>query len=228
MSRTVFDKELQQLVDRMLALGSQVGSNIIDAVDALQQRDMIRSQTLVAADEDINSRRIAIMTDALTLIATQQPMAGDMRLIACVIEISGELERINDYVKGIAKNSLLLGEEPLPDALAEIPQMAQITSEMLSQALGAASQRDFELARSIPARDDEVDVLFNQIYRNLLTYAMENPSSIEQINYLEWVAHNLERAADRVTNICEWVVYAAVGEYVEMDSEVEAPPSLNK
>jgi phosphate transport system protein len=228
MSRTVFDREIQQLVDRMLALGSQVGSNIIDAVDGLQQRDMVRSQELVAADEEINSQWIAIMSDALTLIATQQPMAGDMRLIASVIEITGELERINDYVKGIARNSLLLGPGPLPEALAEIPQMAQITSEMLERALDAASRRDVELARSIPTMDDEVDALFNLIYRNLLTYAMENPSSIEQINYLEWVAHNIERAADRVTNICEWVVYAVVGEYVEMDSEFEAPPSLDR
>jgi phosphate transport system protein len=228
MLRIVFDRELQQLVDRMLALGGQVGINIIDAVDSLRRRDLVWSQMLVAADEEINSRRIAIMTDALTLIATQQPMAGDMRLIASVIEITGELERINDYVKGIARNSLLLGPGPLPEALAEIPRMAQITSEMLDQALDAADRCDVVLARSIPKRDDEVDALFNQTYRNLLTYAMENPSSIEQINYLEWVAHNLERAADRVTNICEWVVYAVVGEYVEMDSEVEAPPSLDR
>jgi phosphate transport system protein len=212
----------------MLDLGSQVGNNILEAVVALQRRDMIGSRRLVAADEEINGRRIAIMIDALSLIATQQPMAGDMRLIASVIEITGELERINDYVKGIARNSMMLGPGPLPEALSELPQMAQITSEMLVQALDAANRRDVELARAIPATDDKVDDLFNQMYGNLLSYAMENPSSIEQINYLEWVAHNLERAADRVTNICEWVVYAVVGEYVEMDSELEAPPSLDR
>lgn len=223
--RMTFDKVLQQLMDRMLSLGSQVGDNIVGAVDALQRRDMIRSQRLVEADEDINRRRIAIMQDALTLIATQQPMAGDMRLIASIIEITGELERINDYVKGIAMNSLMLGPGPLPDALADMPEMAQLTSRMLGEALEAASRKDVEKARAIPEGDDMIDTLFNRIYRNLLSYARENPDSIERVNYLEWVAHNLERAADRVTNICEWVVYAAIGEYVEMDSEYEAPPS---
>lgn len=164
------------------------------------------------------------MNDALTLIATQQPVAGDMRLIASSLEITGELERINDYVKGIARISLMIGPDPIPAALDRLTEMAEMTRYMLQRALDAAAQEDTELARAIPAEDDQVDELFNQIYRNLVTYVTENPSQIEQVNRLEWAAHNLERAADRVINICEWVVYATTAEYIEMDTEVESPP----
>jgi phosphate transport system protein len=165
------------------------------------------------------------MNDALTLIATQQPVAGDMRLIASIIEITGELERINDYAKGIAKNSLMIGSESIPDIVAELPMMAEKTREMLHQALSAVSGRDATMAQSIPAADDEVDALFNQIYGQVMAYAAEKPAAFELVNYLQWALHNLERAADRVTNICEWVVYSATGHYVEMDSEFETPPS---
>jgi phosphate transport system protein len=198
----------------------------MEVVEVLMRRDMIGSQRLIAADQEVNRKRIAIMNDALTLIATQQPMAGDMRRIASALEITGELERINDYVKGIARNSLMLSSGPLPGALDGLPLMAEKTQDMLRRALEAASRRDADLARSIPDDDDEIDDLFNEIYRQLLSYSMENPGAIEQVNFLEWIAHNLERAADRVTNICEWIVYAVDGVYVEMDSEFEAPPSL--
>jgi phosphate transport system protein len=149
-----------------------------------------------------------------------------MRLIASIIEITGELERINDYSKGIAKNSLLIGSMPLPNIPDHMPEMALKTQAMLRRALEAASRRDAELAQIIPDDDDEIDALFNATYRALLTYVADNPGSYKLINYLEWALHNLERAADRVTNICEWVVYNVTGEYVEMDSEFEAPPSL--
>lgn len=226
MIRGTFERELQDLQDRLLALGSVVGENIVKAVDALQQRDSIGAQRLIAGDKDVNRKRIEIMTDALTLIATQQPMAGDMRLIASIIEITGELERINDYSKGIAKNSLLIGSVTIPDVIGHMPEMAQKTQQMLRLALEASSRRDAHAARTIPDADDEIDALFNRTYRGLLTYVADNPGSYELINYLEWALHNLERAADRVTNICEWVVYNVTGEYVEMDSELEAPPEL--
>ena len=224
MIRGTFERELQELQDRLLALGSQVGENIVKAVEVLNQRDAIGAQRLIAGDEEVNRKRIDIMTDALTLIATQQPMASDMRLIASIIEITGELERINDYSKGIAKNSLLIGSVSLPDVIGLMPEMASKTQAMLRGALEASSHRDAELAQEIPKADDEIDALFNVTYRDLLTYVADNPGSYELINYLEWALHNLERAADRVTNICEWVVYNVTGEYVEMDSEFEAPP----
>ncbi len=226
--RTTLDRELSRLEERILTLGHEVEGNIVEAADVLMRRDLPGSQRLIEADEEVNRTRIAIMNDALTLIATQQPMAGDMRRIASALEITGELERINDYVKGIARNSLMLSSGPLPDALEGLPQMAEKTRDMLHRALQAAGSRDADLARSIPKDDDLVDAMFNQIYRQLLNFAMENPGSIEQVNFLEWIAHNLERAADRVTNICEWVVYAVDGEYVEMDSELEAPPPLHE
>jgi len=225
MIRGTFERELRDLQDRLLALGSEVGENIVKAVNVLHQRDLIGARRLIDADKEVNRKRIEIMTDALVLIATQQPMAGDMRLIASIIEITGELERINDYSKGIAKNSLLIGAVSLPDVIGHMPEMASKTQLMLRDALEASSRRDADLARAIPQADDEIDALFNLTYRDLLTYVADNPGSYELINYLEWALHNLERAADRVINICEWVVYNVTGEYIEMDSEFEAPPA---
>ncbi len=225
MIRGTFERELQDLQDRLLALGSEVGENIVKSIAVLQQRDSSGARRIIAADQDVNRKRIAIMNDALVLIATQQPMAGDMRLIASILEITGELERINDYAKGIAKNSLLIGSIALPDIINHMPEMAAKTQAMLRSALEASSRRDADLAREIPEADDEIDALFNLTYRDLLAYAADNPGSYELINYLEWALHNLERAADRVTNICEWVVYNVTGEYIEMDSEFEAPPA---
>jgi phosphate transport system protein len=225
MLRANFEWELQRLQDGTLALGSEVESNIVDVVDILRRRDTIGAQRLIAADQDINRKRIDIMNDALVLIATQQPMAGDMRMIASILEISGELERINDYVKGIARISLMIGPEPMPDAMAVMPVMAEKTRYMLHRALDATSLHDAELARLVPLEDDEVDELFNHVYRELVTYVRNDKKSIEKASRLQWAAHNLERAADRVTNICEWVVYMTTGKYVEMDSELEAPPA---
>ena len=224
MVRTNFERELQGLRERIFALGSEVGDNIVECVQVLHDRDLIAAQRLIAGDLIVNRKRIEILKDGLTLIATQQPMAGDMRLIASVLEINGELERINDYVKGIARITIMIGPEPIPNALDNLPLMAKITRDMLDRALVAASNRDVETARAIPAEDDQVDALFNQVYRELVTYVIENPSRIEQANHLEWAAHNIERAADRVTNICEWIVYMTTGEYQELDSELEAPP----
>ena len=222
MIRGSFERELQDLQNRVLALGSEVGENIVEAVKALQQRDSASARQLIAGDEEVNRKRIGIMTDALTLIATQQPMAGDMRLIASIIEITGELERINDYSKGIAKNSLLIGSVSIPDVIGHMPEMARKTQEMLRRALEAASRRDAEAARTIPDADDEIDALFNSTYRGLLTYVADNPGSYELINYLEWALHNLERAADRVTNICEWVTFCVTGKMNGLESE--SPP----
>ena len=225
MLRTNFDRELLILNDRLLALGSEVEINIVAAVAALTGRDHTIARQMIVGDLEVNQNRIDIMTDALSLIATQQPMAGDLRLIASIIEIAGELERINDYSKGIAKNSLMIGEEPIPIPLEGLTRMAQKTAAMLHEALDAARNSDVEAARLIPAADDAIDDLFNQIYRTLVAYIAENPGSFGLLNNVEWALHNLERAADRVTNICEWVVYTATGEYIEMDSELEAPPS---
>jgi len=225
MLRATFERELQDLKDRTLALGVEVENNIVEVIRVLGERDGKAAKRLIAGDLEINRKRIAIMNDGLVLIATQQPMAGDMRLIASVTEIAGELERINDYVKGIARISLMIGTDPIPGALDGLPLMAEKTRLMLEQALSAAIDADVELAREIPKLDDEIDFLFNDTYRQLVELVTDDPSLIERANHLEWVAHNIERAADRVTNICEWIVYMVTGEYIEMDSELEAPPS---
>lgn len=227
MLRISFERDLKLLQDRILALGSEVEENLVKTINALIERDFTTSRMLIAADEQVNEKRIQIGLDCLSLIARQQPMAGDMRLLAAVIEIVGELERIHDYVKGIGKISITLGESEVHASLVELlPEMAERTRDMLRKALDAFADRDAELARKIPADDDAIDSLFNRIYKDIIQFAMANPSAIEHVNQLEWAVHNLERSADRVTNICEWVIYMVTGHYVEMDSELEAPPPI--
>ncbi|MCA9934907.1 MAG: phosphate signaling complex protein PhoU [Ardenticatenaceae bacterium] len=229
MPRTLFDRDLQALQNQILQLGSEVEENLITAVTTLQQFDARTARMLIHADEDINAARIKIGLDALTLIATQQPFAGDMRRIAAIIEIVGELERIHDYVKGIAKISLMLQETPInPALLRDFSPMAEKSREMLHNSLTAFAERDAALARQIPPEDDVVDELYNQIYLQLLQAIMQKPEMVEQVNTLSWALHNLERAADRVINICEWVVYMVEGVYREMDSELEAPPFVGR
>jgi phosphate transport system protein len=217
--RETFDRELQRLQDEILALGSMVENALVESVEILKRRDMEGSQRLIAQDRVINEKRFAIEADALILIATQQPMAGDVRTLAAILELSTELERIGDYAKGIARINLMMGEGPLIKPLIDVPRMAGKAQSMLHRALDAFVRRDVDLARAIPAEDDEVDALYNQVYRELMTFVMSDPRNIDQANYLLWAAHNLERAADRVTNICERVIFTVTGKMMEMDSE---------
>ena len=217
MPRETFDRELQRLQDETLALGSMVENAISESVEILKRRDMEGSRRLIVGDRIINDKRYAIESDVLTLIATQQPMAGDLRLLAAVLDIASELERIGDYAKGIAKINLLIGEGELIKPLVDVPRMAEIAVDMLHRALEAFVQQDVEAARAIPEEDDAVDCLYNQVYRELITIILVNPGTIEAANFLLWVAHNLERAADRVTNICERVIFTATGEFLELD-----------
>ena len=218
-TRRTFDQELNRLQDEVLALGHLVEEALVQSVAALKERDMEASRRLIAADRGVNQRRYVIESEALTLIATQSPMAGDMRLLAAVLEIAGELERMGDYAKGIARINLMIGEQPLVKPLIDLPLMAGKVRDMLHQALLAFVRRDLELARAIPRGDDEIDGLYRQIYRELLTHIMADARVIEQANQLLWAAHNLERAADRVTNLCERVVYTVTGELVELATD---------
>ena len=219
MPRETFDRELQRLQDEILALGSMVENALTESVETLKRRDFEGSRRLIAGDRLINEKRFAIEADALVLIATQQPMASDLRILAAILVIAAELERIGDYAKGIARINLMIGEGPLLKPLIDIPRMAEKARSMLHRALDAFIQRDVALARAIPAEDDEVDALYNQVYRELMTFIMSDPRHIDQANYLLWAAHNLERAADRVTNICERVIFTVTGKLAEMDSE---------
>ncbi len=219
MPREMFDLELQRLQDEMLAMASMVEEAITASVDALKRRDLQGSKRLIVHDREINQKRFDIEEDCLIAIATQQPMASDLRILAAILDIVSELERIGDYAKGISRINLMIGEEPLLKPLIDVPNMAEKARSMLHQALDAFVQRDVDLARAIPKQDDDVDALYNQVYRELITYILVDPRAIEQANYLLWAAHNLERAADRVTNICERVIFTVTGKMEEMDVE---------
>lgn len=219
MPRETFDRDLVRLQEDVLGLGSLVENALTDSVDALKRRDPEASRRLIAGDRVINEKRFEIENDTLILIATQQPMAGDLRVLAAVLEITTELERIGDYAKGIARINTMIGDDPFMKPLIDIPLMAQRARAMLHQALQAFVKQDVELARAIPLLDDEVDALYDQVYQELMTYVVASPKCIDQANYLLWAAHNLERAADRVTNICERVVFTVTGEMAEMDSD---------
>ena len=219
MIRQSFDRDLQRLVDEVMELGSRVEAALTDSVQGLKEQDCEAARVLIAQDRSINKKRYDIESDALTLIATQQPMAGDLRMLSAVLDLSSELERIGDYAKGIAKITLMIGAEPLMKPLIDLPTMASKASEMLEDALEAFARGDAEAAREIPQRDDVVDALYDQVYRELIALIMADPRRIQQANYLLWVAHNLERAADRVTNICERVVFTVTGELTELDAD---------
>ena len=225
--RQSFDRELQRLHDELLRMGSEVEEHLVKVTEAFVERDLITAQRMIDADESINQRRIQVGLDALRLIATQSPMAGDMRLIGAILEIVGELERIHDYIKGIGKISLNLGAERVPQALAlHLPEMAEQGREMLYQALKAFANRDEALARRVPAMDDRVDLLFNELYGEIVALVTADPTQIHRANQLEWALHYLERSADRTINICEWVVYMVTGVYSEMSmGEYESPPA---
>lgn len=215
--RTTFNRELETLQTDTLMLGSMVIQALKESVEALRQRDMEVAKRLIKEDEVINRKRFEIEANCLRLIATQQPMAGDLRLIAAVLEISTELERIGDYAKGIGRIILLIGPEVLIKPLVDIPKMCDIATEMLQQSLDAFLHQDLKAARTIPLRDDEVDNLYNQVHRDLIEMILEDTSLIDRCNYLLWAAHNLERAADRVSNICERIIFTVTGEFFEFD-----------
>jgi phosphate transport system protein len=219
MPRETFEREMRALQDDLLVLGSIVEKAISGSVDILKRQNLDEARQLIAADRVLNKKRFSIEADALTLIATQQPMASDLRTLAAILEIATELERMGDYAKGIAKITLMIGDQPLIKPLVDLPRMAEQASDMLHRALDAFVRRDVDLARAIPKEDAEVDALYNQVYRELLTYIIADPHTLDQATQLLWAAHNLERTADRVTNICERVVFTVTGELTELDGE---------
>ena len=216
--RKTFETEIQQLKDELLLLGSMVEQAILGSVESLKKRDIDASRRVHEMDGQINAKRYAIEEQVMIAIATQQPMAHDLRLLASILEVAGELERMGDYAKGIATVSIRMGNEPLLKPLIDIPRMAKISADMLHRALTAFVNEDIETARAIPQEDDEVDGLYNQIYRELMMFVIQDAKVIEKANWLLWVGHNLERVADRVTNICERTIFIVSGEMKEIDS----------
>ncbi len=216
--RKTFEIEIQELRDEMLLLGNMVEQAILHSVHALKTRDIEASRRIYEMDNQINAKRYALEEKVMVCIATQQPAARDLRLLASILEVSGELERMGDYAKGIATVNIRMGNQPLLKPLIDIPRMAEKAADMLHRSVAAFVSEDAEAARLIPAEDDEIDELYTQVYRELMTYVMADAKSIERANWLLWVAHNLERVADRVTNICERTIFIATGELKEIDS----------
>jgi phosphate transport system protein len=215
--RESFERELRRLQDEMLLLASMVDRAIGDSVDALRRLDMQAAQQVIDADGPINAKRYLIEESAVTTIATQQPMARDLRTILAVLHITIELERMGDYAAGIAKIVLLHGDQDLLKPLIDIPRMADLDRSMLRRAIDAFVNRDVELARRVGAEDDIIDAFQDQVYRELLTYVMQDPRTINRATWLTWVVHDLERIADRVTNICERVVFLVTGQMQEIN-----------
>ncbi len=214
--RTVFHKKLREIQDDILAMGSMVGKAILRSIDALKNRDLELARQIIGDDQKINNRRFDIEEKCIELIATQQPMAGDLRTIIAILNITTEIERIGDYAVGIARIVAMIGDEPPLKPLVDIPRMAEQTVDMLRRSLDALISRDLGAARKIAMEDDLVDHLYDQVFRELLTFMAEDPKTITRATRLIWVTHNLERAADRVTNICERVAFIVTGKMEEM------------
>ena len=217
MPRDLFAHSLSDLKTKMLRLGSDAAQTIGNGVEALKTRDRTLAQAIIDHDEEINRLRYQIEEDCFELIATQQPMASDLREIVSILLIAIELERIADHSKNLAEIVIFMGNQPLLKPLIDIPRMATTCEEMLSQALDAFARRDAELARAVCARDDEIDYLYQQVFRELLTYIVEDPRVVSRALNLLFAAHNLERIGDCITNIGERVIYAATGKLEELN-----------
>ena len=211
MPRADFDRDLRMLQDDILMLGSMVEKAIMTSLDSLQRRDLDLSKEIVAGDDLIDNKTFEIEDKCINLIATQQPLAIDLRIIISMLHISQELERMGDYAEGIAKISLAMGDEPPLKKLIDIPRMGQKSSNMVKLSLDSLVNRDLVTAQVVLKDDDEIDALYEQVYRELLTFMIEDPKSIKRGTYLLWVAHDLERIADRATNIAERVIFLVTG-----------------
>lgn len=219
MPRENLDRQIRHLQDEVLILGSMAEQAILKSVATLKDRDSASAAQIIANDRLINDKRYAIENAILILMATQQPMAHDLRLMAAILEIITELERIGDYAKGIAKATQRLANVDISIPIADLSKMADLAVDMLHRGLGAFVAEDGQMAHSIPDDDAFVDDLYNKVYHIVVNTMIRNPAIIDHANLLMWVAHNLERTADRVTNICERTVFINSGEMMEMDSE---------
>jgi phosphate transport system protein len=218
MSRFTLDQEIKLVQDEMLLLGSLAEQAILNSVDALRRRDVAAAKAITAEDKKINDKHFAIENHILIIFATQSPLARDLRLLAAMLEVITELERIGDYAKGIAKVAARLADDETPIPIREISTMADKATSMLHRALGAFVSEDLAAAYAIPKEDDEVDELYITIYRKIVQNMIKHPDKIDHTNQILWVIHNLERTADRVTNICERIIFIVSGELIELDS----------
>ena len=223
MLRRRFENSLEEIRTHVQQLGSAVEQALLSSVEALKQRDLVASQAIIVADNHINHLHHELEAECLRTIALQQPIAGDLRDIATALYIATELERIADYAKTIAKLNIRIGSEPLAEPLVNIPRMAELGMDMLHRRCGHLRNATTELARSIPADDDDVDELYDRVFRRAMQYVQSDPANMDQANYIIMAAYSLERTADRVINICERVVYMVEAEVVDLDEDVLMP-----
>jgi phosphate transport system protein len=221
MTRENLSRQIHHIQDEILLLGSMVEQAMLTAVGCLKTRDVKTAQQVFEGDRLINEKRFAIENAILILFATQQPMAHDLRILAAMLEINTELERMGDYAKGIAKVIIKLGNTPIEIPIKELDQMAELSVGMLHRALSAFISENINQSMLIPHEDDKVDKLYNIVYHYLVNQMIDKPDSIDYTNLLMWVAHNLERMADRVTNICERTIFIGTGELMEISSSDE-------
>ncbi|MBM2831279.1 MAG: phoU [Dehalococcoidia bacterium] len=211
-----FQKTLHEIQNDVLEMSGMVARAIDRAVESLKRRDLTQAHHIIADDAKIDERRFAVEDRCIELMSAQHPVAGDLRIIVAILNIITELERIGDYADGIARIVIMIGDEPPLKPLIDIPRMAELTSEMISQSIQSFIRRDVELAKKVASMDGVVDGLHDQVFRELLTFMMVDPKTINRATRLTWVAHNLERAADRATNICERVVFTVTGKMEEL------------
>ena len=217
MPREHYVQQLRSLQDDLLRLAGLAEAAVGRAVTALQNQDIEEARRIIAEDDIIDRQQYALEDRALLLIARQAPMAGDLRTISAVISIASELERIGDYAEGIAKIAIRGAGEPLLKPLIDVPRMAEKAQQMLRAAVEAFVNRDVEAARRLGTADTEVDDLTTQVQNELLTFMLRDPNNIERALHLMFVAHNLERVADRTTNIAERLVFLVTGEIEELN-----------
>ncbi len=212
----VFRRELQEIQNDVLRMGNDVTRAIDNSIVALKNRDLRLAHKVIADDAEINRQRFEIEDKCVKLNSAQRLDTDDFRLIVAVLNIITELERVGDYADGIANIVIMIGDEPPLKPLIDIPRMAEITNDMVTKSIQAFVSRDIELAKRVISMDTVVDGLYDQVFRELLTFMMIDPKTINRATRLIWVTHNLERAADRATNIGERVVFMITGKMEEM------------
>lgn len=218
MSRTTFRQEMQEIKDDVLLLGSMVEDAVMKSVEALRDNNVERSRFAIVNDQYINRKRFEIEATIMSLMATQQPIARDLRTLAASLDVCTELERMGDYAKGIANINIRSGGLSMPVILREIYAMAEKAVDMLHRALTTFADEDVETAKAIIRDDDIIDECYTQLYYDAVGSVVQEARNIERANYIIWVAHNRERLGDRTTNICERVVYMVTGERYEVGS----------
>ncbi len=227
LARESFDRELGQLEAEVILLGGMVENAIFEALAALKDRDLARSQALIDNDDEIDEKEWSIERGCIRLLRREAPLARDLRRIITILELANELERMGDYAEGIGKLSLMMGDEPPLKELIDIPVMGEIAVSMVKRSLEAFIERDpdkvVEISQSLVPDDDRVDEINRQVRYDLFELMKASPENVVRGTYLLWAAHNIERIADRATNIAERAIYQATGEQVNVGAGDPAP-----